>query len=103
LAFQGGFVATKVAIQVADNTPGEKNISWEPLCYVYPEDVNRKQTFEITTQGSVKLADTTTDGVHGETSLPPITSMKLVFEQSSDFFGRVTLYDLDVQGVSQTP
>ncbi|PVF98246.1 hypothetical protein CPB86DRAFT_774956 [Serendipita vermifera] len=98
LTFQGGFVATKVSIQCANNIPGERDTNWEQLCHIYPEDVNRKQTFDITTQKSLQPEETPEGGVPEEASSPQFTLLKLVFEQSSDFFGRVTLYDLDVQG-----
>lgn len=77
LTFQGGFVGTRVAVQVA--IPGNE---WRLLTSIYPEDVNRKQRFDISS--SLDNA--------------PITSMKLIFEESSDFFGRITIYDLDVFG-----
>ena len=28
-----------------------------------------------------------------------IQCMRLVFERSSDFFGRITIYELDVEGI----
>ena len=52
---------------------------WSKLTAIYPEDVNKKQVFDVP-------------------SLEPIQALKLTFEESSDFFGRITIYDLDVQG-----
>ena len=52
---------------------------WSRLTAIYPEDVNRKQVFDVL-------------------SLETIQGLKLTFEESSDFFGRITIYDLDVQG-----
>ena len=49
---------------------------------IYPEDVNRKQSFDVSV----------TDPGTG------ITSLKLVFEESSDFFGRITVYDIQLEG-----
>ena len=46
---------------------------------IYPEDVNRRQSFELPEIG-------------------PITQLSLFFNESSDFFGRVTIYDLQVEG-----
>jgi hypothetical protein len=30
----------------------------------------------------------------------PVTRIKLVFEASSDFFGRITVYDLMIEGLA---
>jgi hypothetical protein len=53
--------------------------SWQELTRIYPEDVNRVQTFDLAA---------------GE----PVKGIKLIFEESSDFFGRVTVYDLMIEG-----
>lgn len=53
---------------------------WTTVQTVYPEDVNREQTFKL------------------EASLYEIPSIRLVFMKSSDFFGRITLYKLDLLG-----
>ncbi|KAJ3933877.1 MAG: hypothetical protein NXY57DRAFT_1047629 [Lentinula lateritia] len=68
ITFQGGFVGRTCAIHARAN--------WRLLTYIYPEDVNRKQTF----------------------TLPSLSDAALTFETSSDFFGRVTVYDLDLKG-----
>jgi hypothetical protein len=79
MTFQGGFVGTRCAVQV-QSAEGK----WEIKQTVYPEDVNRRQMFELS------LGD------------DPIRDVKLVFEQSSDFFGRITIYDLDILGREYT-
>lgn len=53
--------------------------SWQELTRIYPEDVNRVQMFDLAA---------------GE----PVKGIKLIFEESSDFFGRVTVYDLMIEG-----
>lgn len=58
---------------------------WKPLAEVYPEDVNRQQVFNLPERKGTELAD-------------GITAMKLVFEESSDFFGRITVYDFTLEG-----
>jgi len=64
-------------------------MEWHTLMHIYPEDVNRRQSFELkAAEKEVQLLVET--GVEG---------IKLVFEQSSDFFGRITLYDLKVEGL----
>ncbi|KAI0271470.1 hypothetical protein BC834DRAFT_818439 [Gloeopeniophorella convolvens] len=74
LTFQGGFVGTTCAV-ITQSQEG----AWQELTRIYPEDVNRAQIFDIAS---------------GE----PVKGMKLVFEESSDFFGRITIYDLMVEG-----
>ncbi|KAI0640086.1 galactose-binding like protein [Trametes polyzona] len=81
LTFQGGFVGTRCTVEavfIADAEP-----HWKFLARIFPEDVNRKQTFDIESCIANRR----------------IESMRLIFEESSDFFGRVTVYDLRVLGV----
>jgi len=75
LTFQGGFVGTTCAVF----TRSQDATSWQQLTRIYPEDVNRAQMFDLTA---------------GE----PVQGIKLVFEESSDFFGRITVYDLMIEG-----
>jgi len=75
LTFQGGFVGTTCAVA----TRSQDATSWQELTRIYPEDVNRPQMFDLTT---------------GE----PVKGIKLIFEESSDFFGRITVYDLMIEG-----
>lgn len=64
----------------------EDKLEWKSWTKVYPEDVNRKQSFDLPA-----------DEVRGG-----IQSIRLVFEDSSDFFGRITVYDLQVLGQKMT-
>lgn len=79
--FQGGFVGTHCSIQIPSPTPGE----WEAVAKVFPEDNNRLQNFILTPD--------TPSSLDGGTE-----KLKLVFEESSDFFGRITIYDLRLEG-----
>ncbi|KAI0348246.1 hypothetical protein BDW22DRAFT_1350421 [Trametopsis cervina] len=83
LTFQGGFVGTKCSLEVQRNSAGDDGKrSWVPWTKIFPEDINRKQSFN--------LPDETLPGeVHG---------LKITFEDSSDFFGRITVYDLQLLG-----
>jgi hypothetical protein len=54
---------------------------WTTCTHIHPEDVNRRQIFELLGEGQ------------------DIRCMRLVFERSSDFFGRITIYELDVEGI----
>ncbi|KAG5642226.1 hypothetical protein DXG03_003371 [Asterophora parasitica] len=86
LTFQGGFVGTHCALYTSVNSESGKD--WRHWTSIYPEDVNRRQTFDL------PAAD---EGEGGT------TSVKLVFEQSSDFFGRITVYDLQLEGTVPGP
>lgn len=82
LTFQGGFVGTQCSLETqAGSSEGEK-ADWQPWTHIYPEDVNRKQSFDLP-------IETVKEGVVG---------LRIVFEQSSDFFGRITVYDLQLLG-----
>ena len=84
LTFQGGFVGKRCAIYVLDaasaDSEGGSSRKLHQFTTIYPEDVNRKQTFEMP-----ELVAT-------------VEQIKLVFEESSDFFGRITVYDFQIEG-----
>ncbi|KAF8481002.1 hypothetical protein DFH94DRAFT_692063 [Russula ochroleuca] len=75
LTFQGGFVGTTCVVA----TRSQDATGWQKLTQIYPEDVNRAQMFDLTA---------------GD----PVKGIKLIFEESSDFFGRITVYDLMIEG-----
>src|ERR1700761_7068579 len=83
ITFQGGFVGTRCSIFVIpEGTPNDEEAgAWQLLTTVYPDDVNRKQIFELPEPSQWTL------------------QLKLSFEESSDFFGRITIYELDVDGL----
>ncbi len=77
LTFQGGFVG-KVCqlLGVSEQSTDEKE--YVSVTTFWPEDVNTKQTFSLPCDDSQQKWK----------------RLKLVFEESTDFYGRVTLYDL---------
>lgn len=83
MTFQGGFVGTSCAVEVAQ---GMDKPEWKPWTNIYPEDVNRRQSFDLPSE---KIPD-------------GVQNVKLVFEESSDFFGRITVYDLQLVGEKLT-
>ncbi|KAH9486395.1 Nuclear receptor 2C2-associated protein [Psilocybe cubensis] len=83
ITFQGGFVGTRCALFVTD---GKNKKDWQIFATVYPEDVNRRQAFNLMPE----QYDGFKEG---------IVALKLVFETSSDFFGRITVYDLKIEGL----
>lgn len=87
LTFQGGFVATCCSVHVVYAESGDM---WELVARIFPEDVNRKQDFDIDLEGE------------REGERRSVSSLRLMLEQSSDMFGRVTIYDLKVEGFECT-
>jgi hypothetical protein len=79
IVFQGGFVGRRCAVCISGTD------SWQILSHIYPEDVNRRQSFD--------LVPTQPELLEGG-----VSSVKLVFEESSDLFGRITVYDLKLEG-----
>ncbi|EDR15892.1 uncharacterized protein LACBIDRAFT_301317 [Laccaria bicolor S238N-H82] len=82
MTFQGGFVGTRCVVQIP---PLDGAKDWQVLTSIYPEDVNRRQVFDLKPIGAVSLER-------------GVTGLRLLFEESSDFFGRITVYDLKVEG-----
>ena len=72
LMFQGGFAGKNCWIEVSN---GESE-TFEKLQDIYPEDTNKLQAFDII-QGHV-----------------PCKAFKIVFFDSTDFFGRITVYQM---------
>jgi hypothetical protein len=70
-------VGTKCAVSVLEAKDGSD--AWRELTHIFPEDVNRAQLFDLPGDA-------------------PVKAIKLVFEESSDFFGRITIYDLKILG-----
>ncbi|KAJ7459052.1 galactose-binding like protein [Mycena galericulata] len=79
LTFQGGFVGTRCAVKVRSGS------NWRLLAYIFPEDINGRQEFPL--KHEVDISD-------------GIDRLRLEFEESSDFFGRITLYDLKLHGAT---
>ena len=81
ITFQGGFVGTRCSIQAPSPASGE----WEIVTKVFPEDNNRPQKFTLTPDPPGALSG-------------GVEKLKLMFEEGSDFFGRITIYDLRLEG-----
>ncbi|KAI0778807.1 galactose-binding like protein [Trametes elegans] len=86
ITFQGGFVGTRCSVEVLSKAAEGEDATWQVFTRIYPEDVNRKQVFDLAP------SDTALAQRRAE-------SIKFIFEESSDFFGRVTVYDIRLLGV----
>lgn len=75
--FQGGFVGQKcVVVGSTIDNPNTYDVEIDTL---YPTDVNSTQTFPVT-------------------ATQPLKRVKIIFEESTDFYGRITVYKLDILG-----
>lgn len=83
LTFQGGFVGIHCGIYIDPDTDRRE---WRLLTSIYPEDVNRKQSFDLHPLEPGDICN-------------GVRSVKLLFEKSSDFYGRITIYDLKLEGI----
>ena len=81
ITFQGGFVGTRCSIQTPSPASGE----WGVVTKIFPENNNRPQDFTL-------IPDSPNSLDNG------VEKLKLTFEESSDFFGRITIYDLRLEG-----
>ncbi|KAI8363428.1 galactose-binding domain-like protein [Mortierella sp. GBAus27b] len=76
LMFQGGFVGKTCKLLVRTNEGDMVD-----MMSFYPEDINPLQSFQV-----------------AETQTQATSRAKIVFESSTDFFGRITVYKLDILG-----
>ncbi|XP_013927674.1 PREDICTED: nuclear receptor 2C2-associated protein [Thamnophis sirtalis] len=73
IQFQGGFASRKCILQ-----GGRKGENLSTVAEVYPEDNNSLQSFPFKAE--------------------PLDQLKITFQNSSDFFGRIIIYHLDILG-----
>ena len=81
LMFQGGFAGKTCWLEASEN---EENEGFKKIQNIYSEDTNKLQTFEIST-----------DGVS-------CRAFKIIFADSTDFFGRITIYQMKLYEDNQT-
>ncbi|RMX40769.1 hypothetical protein pdam_00021853, partial [Pocillopora damicornis] len=74
IQFQGGFVGKECCLE-----GGTLSSSLTPFFEFYPDDFNTLQTFPVTISRRMKV-------------------LKILFSSSTDLFGRITIYKLDVLG-----
>lgn len=80
IKFQGGFVGSVFHLRL-DNANGE-HVYRESF---YPDDINDMQIF--------RLGNKSTNDVN---ELKNIKKVNILFEKSSDFFGRIIIYNLEM-------
>lgn len=78
LTFQGGFVGK--TCQLHTITEQEDPSSYSKILDFFPKDDNSKQIFQIPRNGK------------------KVTKAKILFVESTDFYGRITIYSLDIIG-----
>ncbi|KAK3798627.1 hypothetical protein RRG08_019114 [Elysia crispata] len=78
IQFQGGFVGKTCWVEAIQS--GQE--SFVRLHSFFPQDINQIQNFPLPDTGS------------------SLSSLKIVFDSSTDFFGRITIYKLEILGAS---
>ncbi|EGC36591.1 hypothetical protein DICPUDRAFT_31641 [Dictyostelium purpureum] len=78
IMFQGGFVGKDCEILIMTNDSKD----FVHSCYFYPKDINTTQNFPV------------------ESNNTNVKQIKILFPQSTDFFGRITIYKLDILGTA---
>lgn len=71
--FQGGFAGKNCSVTLEDNSG--KTLHEQPF---YPDDINAKQSFSLSA------------------SVENVRKIKFSFEGSTDFFGRIIVYNLEL-------
>ena len=77
--FQGGFVGIECELHLIENEQVEKGTI---IHTIYPEDINDLQSFKL--PHPVEILTT--------------QKLQLKFKQSSDFYGRITVYIIHFEG-----
>lgn len=79
IKFQGGFVGSEMSVSLDDST--SQNIYKK--CF-YPDDINDMQIFQL-------------DSDAASSPVNNVKKLSIVFEKSSDFFGRIIIYHMELQ------
>ena len=83
LTFAGGFVGTHCSFS---SCPTSARKEWTVRNRFYPADSNKRQDFALNSEDAGE-----TEGSSRE--------WRIEFEKGSDFFGRITIYDLQLMGL----
>jgi hypothetical protein len=93
--FQAGFVAESMQVWISSSSTNNAEISsdaaptWVLLCEEEVEDDHQMQNFVLDEITATKTTTSTT---------ATTTSMKLVFMNCSDFYGRIIIYQVKIYG-----
>eukprot|EP00762_Andalucia_godoyi_P001288 ANDGO_04876.mRNA.1 hypothetical protein DICPUDRAFT_31641 len=88
--FQGGFAPTRIDVMVS-----EDGKTFSESGQLFPKNMNGDQTFAFpsSTDASSSSPSTTTT-----TTTRKCVHLQLLFPGSTDFYGRITVYKLDILG-----
>lgn len=78
IKFQGGFVGSVMTVSLADSN--SKHVYEKSF---YPDDINDLQAFTLDAESNRKTVEN-------------VKKISIVFEQSSDFFGRIIIYHVEL-------
>lgn len=87
LTFAGGFVGTHCSLSSCQTSARKE---WTVRHRFYPADSNKRQDFALESAATTGTAAGEIDDSSQE--------WRIEFEKGSDFFGRITVYDLEVLG-----
>jgi hypothetical protein len=82
LQFQAGFAAESIV--VLRQNPATTPASWEPMIDLEAEDDHDMQEFPLYEKS--------------KEDIPMTKSLKLIFDECTDFYGRITIYQFQVWG-----
>ncbi|KAL2917800.1 hypothetical protein HK105_202673 [Polyrhizophydium stewartii] len=81
LMFQGGFAGKEC--ELIGQRAQAPAADWEPIVRFFPEDSNALQTFSVPAGGPGRASG--------------FRRLRVVFHSSTDFYGRITLYVLEIE------
>ena len=89
IQFQAGFAAEEVTVMVFKSEEGDATSSqaWEKI-----------DDFEVEDDHEMQFLDLVEDGNAEKIPESGTTAIKLIFDECTDFYGRVTIYQLKVFG-----
>lgn len=92
IKFQGGFVGNVMSVTLDDSTG--RNIYKK--CF-YPDDTNDKQTFILDAADSIGVTPVTNSiKLPNNEIMTNVRKISITFEKSSDFYGRIIIYHMEL-------
>mmetsp|Transcript_41620 Transcript_41620/g.61061 ORF Transcript_41620/g.61061 Transcript_41620/m.61061 type:complete len:138 (+) Transcript_41620:2-415(+) len=92
ITFQGGFAGESAQLSTSKEEGGKFTL-WEDA-FIEPEDRNEFQEFDLPVEEGVDDSSSGSGGNH-----PCVChALRIAFGESTDFYGRITIYRLEVWG-----
>ena len=94
IQFQAGFVAEQIHV-FTQSSDDDKTTEWKSIIELEADDDHEIQSFPLL----INEEDSSSDSVHPSSCC---TALKLEFDEFTDFYQRVTIYQLQVLGYEQS-